>query len=405
MTCLAYYVSGHGFGHAVRSAEVIRSLLRLHPALDVHLRTSAPAWLFPAVTSLQSRDLDAGLVQPDALHIDQAATLARAAELARHSEALVAVETDFLHRSGAALVAGDVPPLAFLAARAAGLPGVAIANFSWDWIYEPYVRTRPEYAWLLDWLREAYKQADLLLRLPFYGDLCAFRTIEDVPLVSRRPSAARRALRARLGLQPDDLAVLLSFGGLGLAGLDAQHLAALGRFTFIATEKEVMPGSALPANLRLVPAHQQNYTDLLAACDAVVSKPGFGIVASCLAECVPLLYTDRGDFPEYAVLVEAIHRYGHGRHIPQSDLLAGNLGPPSTSCSALPPRGPRCGPTGRRRLRPDSWSSRVRSLNPQSSAPNLQRPPRIPARAPASPAPSAPRARRRCRRLGPAAGP
>lgn len=327
MTSLAYCVSGHGFGHAVRSAEIIRSLLRLRPTLDVHVRTSAPAWLFPPVTSLQFRDLDAGVVQPDALQIDQATTLDRAAELARYSEVLVAVETDFLRRSRVALVAGDVPPLAFLAAHAAGLPSVAVANFSWDWIYRPYVRARPEHTWLLDWLREAYEQADLLLRLPFYGDLSSFRAIEDVPLVSRPPSAARPALRERLGLRPADLAVLLSFGGLGLAGLDAPHLAALSRYTFIATEKEVTPGLTLPTNLRLVPAYQHNYTDLLAACDAVVSKPGFGIVASCLAERVPLLYTDRGDFPEYAVLVEAIQRYGHGRHIPRSDLLAGNLGP------------------------------------------------------------------------------
>jgi L-arabinokinase len=327
MTSLVYYVSGHGFGHAVRSAEIIRALGRRRPGLHVHLRTTAPAWLFPAVESFQSGDLDAGVVQPDALHIDRAATLARAAQLARESETLVAVETDFLRRVGAGLVVGDVPPLAFLAARAAGLPGVAVANFSWDWIYRPYVRARPEYAWLLEWLRRAYGCADLLLRLPFHGDLSAFRAIEDVPLVNRPPSAARAALRGRLDLRPAELAVLLSFGGFGLTGLDVGQLAVFRRYTFIATEKEVSPGSALPANLRLVPAYQHNYTDLLAACDAVVSKPGFGIVASCLAERVPLLYTDRGDFPEYAVLVEAIHRYGRGRHIPQSDLLAGNLGP------------------------------------------------------------------------------
>src|SRR6266536_3861506 len=231
MTSLAYYVSGHGFGHAVRSAEIIRTLGRLRQDLDVHLRTSAPAWLFPAVESFQFGDLDAGVVQPDALHIDRAATLARAAELARDSEALVAVEPDFLRRVGAGLVVGDVPPLAFLAARAAGLPGVAVANFSWDWIYRPYVRARPEYAWLLEWLRRAYGCADLLLRLPFYGDLSAFRAIEDVPLVSRPPSAPRAVLRRRLGLQPAELAVLLSFGGLGLAGLDARQLAVFSHYT------------------------------------------------------------------------------------------------------------------------------------------------------------------------------
>src|SRR5213595_544557 len=131
MISLVYYVSGHGFGHAVRSAEVIRTLARRRPELRIHLRTSAPPWLFPPVASHRSHELDAGVVQPDALRIDPAATLTRAAELARDSEALVATETHFLRRVGARLVVGDVPPLAFLAARRAGLPGVAVANFSW----------------------------------------------------------------------------------------------------------------------------------------------------------------------------------------------------------------------------------------------------------------------------------
>ena len=33
---------------------------------------------------------------------------------------------------------GDIPPLAFAAAHAAGLPSVAVANFTWDWVYEDY---------------------------------------------------------------------------------------------------------------------------------------------------------------------------------------------------------------------------------------------------------------------------
>ena len=39
-------------------------------------------------------------------------------------------------RNGFDLVVGDVPPLAFEAAAEAGVDSVAVANFSWDWIYE-----------------------------------------------------------------------------------------------------------------------------------------------------------------------------------------------------------------------------------------------------------------------------
>ena len=33
---------------------------------------------------------------------------------------------------------GDIPPLAFAAAAAAGVPAIALCNFTWDWIYGAY---------------------------------------------------------------------------------------------------------------------------------------------------------------------------------------------------------------------------------------------------------------------------
>jgi hypothetical protein len=324
---LVYYVSGHGFGHAVRSAEVIRALQRHRPALPIHLRTSAPDWLFSPTASFTSRRLDVGVVQPNALEIDAGATLACAADLARAADRLVAEELPALRAADTGLIVADVPVLAFLAARAADLPSVAVANFGWDWIYQAYVVNHPEYAWLLDWVRDAYSQADLLLRLPFHDTMSAFRTIEDVPLVSRPPSAKRAILRDRLGLGPTDRVVLLSFGGLGLSGLRPEPFAELHGYTFLATRRELAPSSALPPNLRLLPTVQENYNDLVAAADLVVSKPGFGIVASCLANRVPLLYTDRGSFAEYPILRDGLHASGRGYHIPAAELLAGRLGP------------------------------------------------------------------------------
>ena len=328
MTALAYYVSGHGFGHAVRSAEIMRALLRRRAGLEIHVRTTAPAWLFPAgVASCQGGRLDVGVIQPDAVRIDPVATLRQAADLAHDVGRRVADEVAFLRSRGAALVVADVPPPAFLAAAEAGLPSIAVANFSWDWIYEPFLRDEPRHAWLLEWLRGAYAQASLLLRLPFHGDLSAFPAIEDVPTVLRPPSAARPLVRERLGLRAAQQVVLLGFGGLGLSGLPLEALAELREYTFLATEKEVRAGGPLPSNLRLLPVRQDNYNDFIAASDAVISKPGYGMVTSCLGLRVPLLCTDRGGFPEDDVLFAAIRRHGHGLHIPPAELLAGRLGP------------------------------------------------------------------------------
>ena len=44
----------------------------------------------------------------------------------------------FSQAARATVVVGDIPPLAFAAAARAGVPSVAVGNFTWDWIYSGY---------------------------------------------------------------------------------------------------------------------------------------------------------------------------------------------------------------------------------------------------------------------------
>ena len=68
----AFFISGHGFGHATRDIEVIRALARQRPALRVVVRTSAPAWLFDGLENVTVKPTvtDTGVVQFDSLRID-----------------------------------------------------------------------------------------------------------------------------------------------------------------------------------------------------------------------------------------------------------------------------------------------------------------------------------------------
>ena len=43
---IVFYISGHGFGHASRTIEVINAILAQRPETRVGVRTSAPRWLF-----------------------------------------------------------------------------------------------------------------------------------------------------------------------------------------------------------------------------------------------------------------------------------------------------------------------------------------------------------------------
>ena len=322
-------VSGHGFGHAVRCAVVAGALLRR--GARVLLRSEAPVWLFPAgveaVAAPGDWPLDVGVAQHDGLDFDIDETRRRWDQFAATFDAHAAAEAQLLRELQADVLLGDIPPLAFAAAARAGIPGLAMGNFGWDWIYAPW----PGFETAIACIRRGYRQASRLLRLPLRSSTPdafeAFSVIEDVPLVARTARRPRAAVRAELGLPDTRRVVLLSFGGFPSHDLDLHGLAKATNYTFLVTPPlswgVLEPG---PHMLRFA-EQPHDYVSLLAACDAVVTKPGYGIVADCLANRVPILYTDRGPFREYDVLVEAIHRLGHGRYVPRADVLAGALAP------------------------------------------------------------------------------
>src|SRR4051794_40297370 len=168
MPTLAFYVSGHGFGHASRDIEIINALHARAPELRVVVRTSAPRWLFDltltASVEWAPQECDTGMVQVDSLRMDLDATLARADGFHATLEDRASVEAQFLRESGAGLVVGNIPPLAFAAAAAAGLPSIAVGNFTWDWIYAGYEETAIRAPRLVAVLGEAYGKATEALR-------------------------------------------------------------------------------------------------------------------------------------------------------------------------------------------------------------------------------------------------
>ncbi len=56
----------------------------------------------------------------------------------------------------------------------------------------------------------------------------------------------------------------------------------------------------------------------------VVTQPSYGIISEAIANGAALLYTSRGQFLEYDVLVREMPRYVRVEFIEQEDLLSGN---------------------------------------------------------------------------------
>jgi hypothetical protein len=327
---IVFYISGHGFGHASRDVEVINALA-VSDEQPVVIRSSVKPSLLARTLrvpwTLLDGPCDTGIIQATSISHDDEATVAAALEFYATFDARVEEEVKRLSGFDVDLVVGDIPPLAFATAHALGVRSVALGNFTWDWIYETHPDFLPDGARVLEQIRDAYRHVDLALELPFSGGFEVFPRVVQVPLVARRATHPAGATRAHFGLPADRRLILLSFGGYGLPTLDLTGIDCAADFTIVTTDS-VTDQSAVPSYVRVLPESlfadsPYRYEDLVAAVDVVMTKPGYGIIAECISTGTPIVYTSRGTFREYDVLVDAMPRYLRTAFLSQTDLFAG----------------------------------------------------------------------------------
>ncbi|HMK65007.1 MAG TPA: hypothetical protein VK564_04380 [Thermodesulfobacteriota bacterium] len=319
---LLYYISGHGYGHAVRSLEVINTLCSLGCRLSI--KTSVPPFLLEERLShpveIRQDKLDVGLHQIDNLRFDLSLTKAGVKELLDSAPLWITQEAAFLKDENFSGVICDIPFIPFAAAEKAGLPAVGISNFSWDWIYSFYGKRDPEWFPLAKVMAEYYEKGELALRLPFHGPMEAFRRVEDIPLVARKSNRGKSEIRKALSLPEDKRIVLIGFSQVDLSK------EAFGKINKLSSRYLFLIRSPLQWDslcFRKIEGIEASFVDLVAAADLVMTKPGYGIVADCLVHGTPMIYSDRGEFPEYPILVEGIKAFLPSCYMPQEDLYNG----------------------------------------------------------------------------------
>lgn len=328
---IVFYISGHGFGHASRQVEVINALGAYTDA-PLILRTAVnPDLLARTIRvpyTLEPGACDTGIVQATSISHDDPATVRAAHEFYADYAARVERDVERLASRRVRAIVGDIPPLAFSVASRLGVPSMAIGNFTWDWIYETHPGFLPGEQAALALIRAAYRTATIALELPFSGGFEIFRTREPLPLIARIATRGRLETRRHFGLPDDTRVALLSFGGYGLPSLDLATLDCRDTWTIVTTDRVTDVRSPLPPHVRVVDERlfstgQVRYEDLVAAVDVVVTKPGYGIIAECISTGTAMLYTSRGSFREYDVLVDALPDVVRSRFISQTDLFAG----------------------------------------------------------------------------------
>jgi len=321
MRNVCFYVTDHGYGHAARDIALIRHLVRRDDEVRVFvkadvacefLRSSLPS---DRVEVMRRRN-DFGIVNhPERnLDIDEEGTQSALKQWVGGWDVYVKREKDFCRRQKIELIISDVSPQPFIVAGELGIPGIAVSDFEWHWVYESLfgntldVRT----------IAEAYSAASLALVLPLAAPTQVFEQTKEVGLLSREIGRSKKQIRRKLGISEADALVYL---GLGLS-LDPSCLARVETSWHRRNLRLLVSWNvSLPGALK-IPAADTESQDYIGACDLVVSRAGYSTVSEAITARVPMLLFH--NFIEGEWLLGEVKALGIGEEITRESFLGGD---------------------------------------------------------------------------------
>lgn len=333
---LVVAVSGHGYGHVAQVAPVVNALAQRRTGLRLTLYSAAPEYIlhnrFRVPFGQVHGDPDIGAVMDSALAVNVGRTAAAYAEFHRHWDASVEEESQRLQALAPDLVLADVPYRVLAAAARAAIPAVALCSLNWADIFQHYCGAVAGADAIHRQIVEAYNDAEQFLCPEPSMPMPGIRNRRAVaPIAWPVADGARRRLRQRLGRYADRRLVLVTLGGIETANPMPRWPEDPELCYLVPRAWEMRrPGFVAVENLGL------HFSDVLAGCDAVVTKPGYNTMVEAACAGVPVLYAPRADWPEAPCLVRWLERHGRCIAIEKEVLDCGGIGPQLASLLQQP---------------------------------------------------------------------
>lgn len=330
-------ISGHGFGHAAQVVPVLNELGRRIPSLKVLLRTTVPAWFFqnrlhiPWETSTSEQDI--GCIQQGPLHIDVEGTWCAYDRFHANWADRVTQEVNAIKRRSAHLLLSDISYLAIEAAAQANIPAIGLSSLCWDQVLLHLQEKPPlQSGTVIEEIRYSYSLAGLMIRVAPSIAMPAFRSTVDVGPIAARLTPDRQTLRQAAGALPNERIVAIAFGGIPLTSLPWHQIEAMTGYRFI------VPGPVPPQARRIVSSDTLplRFPTIMASCDLLLTKPGYGTVVEAVASETRVVYVRRYNFVDEDSLVTYLHRYGRGLELSVEDFLSGRWETTMDAAMAIP---------------------------------------------------------------------
>ena len=317
-------ITAHGFGHIAQTAPVVNELVRRIPDLHVTVRSAA------TTSYLQQRfttpfqhihtALDFGMTMFNAVQVDVPRSLVNYREYHADWDAKVALAADEMRAMQPDLLFANVPYRSLAAAKSAGIPSVAMCCLNWADLYRHYAPDDAESRAIHVQMLAAYHSAEVFLKVSPTMPMESLSNARTIAPIAQVGVELRSLAMARCGAREGDKLVLVAMGGID--------------YRLLMEEWPTLPGvrwlvpqawGVRRDDVSALEMLGMSFSDLLASCDVVLTKPGYGMFAEAAYAGVPVLYVSRGEWPEQPYLVEWLKQHGVCLEVTQEALDQGDL--------------------------------------------------------------------------------
>jgi hypothetical protein len=320
MPHLVVSISGHGFGHVAQTAPILNKLYQLVPQLHLTVRSAVP------LSHLRSRirvpfdhmqsEGDIGMIMSSAL--DVCPEKSREAYKAFHADwdVRVADEALLLRKLKAHAVFSNVGYLPLAGAQRAGIPNVALCSLNWFDIYRHYCGEDNVAAQI----HACYANTDAFLRATPGMPMESLSNIVPVSPIANIGINRSIELRDHLHLSKQEKLILVSMGGIA-SRLPMECWPRVDGVRWLVQDSWQVkhPDATVLESLPM------NFGDLIASCDVLLTKPGYGSFVEAACSGTPVLYVNRPDWPEAPALVDWLQNQGTCREVAREQLENGNI--------------------------------------------------------------------------------
>ena len=317
-------ISAHGYGHVSQTSAVLNGLVKFVPDLRVTVRTISPIEFLNSRFQCEFQHIplafDFGMQMANAVDVLVEESAAAYREFHSDWRQKVAREAQVMRQLKPDLLLANVPYLSLAAASAAKVPAVGMCCLNWADIYQHYCVGDPASKVIHEQILEAYLGADHFLKVQPAMAMAELTNARNIQPIARSGRALRCHIAANSTQIEGERLVLLAMGGMEFH-LPMQNWPRQPGVRWIVPKSWGIRRDDTTDFESL----QLPFTDVLASCDAVITKPGYGTFTEAACAGVPVVYVTRRDWPEEPCLVQWLRQNVACLEVDRAVLQTGEL--------------------------------------------------------------------------------